>query len=138
MGDETRIPSPDHYTLGELIARLREEPDQTRKLKLGFSNPHSYRGYYQDVAFEIASDVTVAEMLACAEWALGRTFHGWKGGDFTMADYTDTWLVQEAGTSCGETLGAVMLALMLGEANAAGPVPVDVWAGLRERTEERT
>lgn len=103
---------PSHYTLGELIARLRQEVDHTRRVKVGFHEPHSYRGYYEQLAFELATDVTIAEMLAAAESALGATYQGWKGGDYTMTDYTDVWLVAERG-DCGETLGAVFLELML-------------------------
>jgi hypothetical protein len=29
--DEEKIPSPSHFTLGELIARLEEEPDLTTR-----------------------------------------------------------------------------------------------------------
>ena len=109
-------PRPDHLTLGDLIDRLRQEPDQSKRLKVGFRSPHSYRGYYADLAFEITEGVTVGEMLAAAESALGSTYQGWKGGDYTMHDYTDTWLVAEEG-DCGESIGAVLLSLLL--ANAA-------------------
>jgi hypothetical protein len=30
-----------------------------------------------------------------------------------MSDYTETWLVRQEGESAGETLGAVLLTLML-------------------------
>jgi len=81
--------TPHHYSLGELITRLREEPDPSRRLSMGFRNPHSYRGFYEQLAFEVAENVTVGEMLTIAEPALGATYQGWKGGDYTMRDYTD-------------------------------------------------
>jgi hypothetical protein len=104
--------TPEHLPLGQLIDRLRREPDQSRRVKIGFGNPHSYRGYYEDVAFEIVRDVTVGDMLAAAESALGNTYGGWKGDEFTMGWYTNTWLVSEWG-DCGESIGAVPLGLML-------------------------
>lgn len=108
-----KIPSPSHFSLGELIARLEEEPDLSRRVEVGFRNPHSYRGYYEQLAFEIAYDVTVGDMLTAARFALGATYQGWKGGDYLMSDYTETWLVRQRGESAGETLGAVLLTLML-------------------------
>jgi hypothetical protein len=112
MPTDQPTPAPDHLGLGELIARLAAEPDQDRRVPVGFHEPHSYRGDYWDLAFEVAHDVTVGEMLAAARSALGATFQGWKGGDFTMGKHTSVWLVTEAG-DCGESLGAVLLSLLL-------------------------
>jgi len=81
-------------------------------LRLGFYGPHSYRGYYHDVAFEIAEDITVGEVLSAAKEALGSTYQGWKGGDYTMKDYTETWLVAREGET-GESIGAMFLELLL-------------------------
>lgn len=99
-------------TLDELIAALEAE-DPDRVLPLGFENPHSYRGYYNELAFEPASGVTIGAMLADARSAKGATFQGWKGGDYTMNGYTDCWLA-ERGT-CGETIGPVFLRLLLAQ-----------------------
>lgn len=70
-------------TLGKLIQFL-ERMDPDRLMEKGFHNPHSYRGYYDQLAFEPADDVTVERMLAEAKRALGNTYTGWKGGEFTM------------------------------------------------------
>lgn len=98
-------------TLGELIETLAAE-DPARVLPLGFNNPHSYRGYYTDLAFETASNISVGDMLTAARSALGATYQGHKGGDFTMNEYTDVWL-SERGTASGETIGITLLRLML-------------------------
>jgi hypothetical protein len=100
-------------TLGELITAL-EAHDPATVVPTGFSNPHSYRGYYEDLAFEPASNVTVGDMLADARSALDATFEGWKGGQFTMRDYTDCWLSPK-GTASGESIGPTLLRLMLAE-----------------------
>jgi hypothetical protein len=97
--------------LKELIAEL-EKHDPQRKVPLGFASPHSYRGDYSDLAFEAEADTTVAAMLAAARSALGRTYEGWKGGEYTMSEWTDCWLA-EHGHGDGETIGPVLLAMML-------------------------
>jgi hypothetical protein len=97
--------------LGELIAALEAE-DPARVLPLGFGKPHSYRGYYEQLAFEPTADVMIGDMLEAAKSALGATYEGWKGGDFTMHERTDCWLAEE-GHSGGEEIGPILLALML-------------------------
>ena len=109
--EQTTAAAPRQMTLGELIAALKTE-DPDKLLPLGFGNPHSYRGYYEQLAFEPQQDRTVGDMLADAESALGATYQGWKGGDFTMNDYTDVWLAEE-GSGGGETLGCLLLTFML-------------------------
>lgn len=111
-------------TLAELIAAL-EAVDPDRMLPLGFSNPHSWRGVYSELAFEPTANVTVREMLADARSALGATFEGYKGGQYTMDGLTDCWLDEE-GSSMGETLGPILLTLLL----AAGQLDVDTRARL--------
>jgi hypothetical protein len=98
-------------TLDELIAAL-EAADPALVLRDGFTNPHSYRGIYADLAFEPARNVTVGEMLADARSALGATYQGWKGGDYTMTGWADCWLSEE-GHASDETLGPTLLRLML-------------------------
>lgn len=78
-------------TLGELIATL-EASDPGAVAKVGISNPHSWRGDYEELAFEPAPSMTAAEMLAVARSALGRSFDGYKGGEFEMSEWTDVHL----------------------------------------------
>lgn len=74
--------------LYELIEALEKE-DQTKVCKFGFNSPHSFRGCYDELAFEPAENVTVSDMLACAKSAVGATYQGYKGGDFLMDMHTD-------------------------------------------------
>jgi len=97
-------------TLGELIEKLETAP-QNRVLALGFRNPHSYRGYYDNLAFEPAENVPVSEMLNIARGCVGATFGGWKGGGYTMDAHTDVWLANLG--DCGESIGPLFLGLML-------------------------
>lgn len=104
-------------TLAEIITALEAE-DPRKVLPQGFNSPHSYRGYYDELAFEPARNVTVADMLKDARSALGNTYQGYKGGDYVMSDDTDCWLAHY-GTAAGESIGPLLLRLML----AAGTVP---------------
>lgn len=97
--------------LGELIRALEAVEDQDAVLKFGFNNPHSYRGDYYDLAFEPAQNVTVASMLACAKAAVGETYRGYKGGDFTMSEWTSVHLSEWGDT--GESIGPFLLRYML-------------------------
>lgn len=86
--------------LGELIAALENIKDQDYIPEQGFCNPHSYRGDYEELAFEPAYGVSVAEMLNTAKRAVGATFCGWKGGYYTMGLNTLVNLAVE-GYACG-------------------------------------
>lgn len=99
-------------TLGDLIATLKEHP-AGRVVYVGFNNPHSYRGYYEQVAFEPAENISIGEMLAAAEEALGSTYQGWKGGDYTMSSYTSCWIANEGDT--GDELSERLLSYMLAD-----------------------
>jgi hypothetical protein len=101
-------------SLRVIIRTLEPAPDTSKVLPLGFSNPHSYRGYYDDVAFEPTKNVTINSMLAAARSAVGVTFSGWKGGEYRMNEWTTAWLAVEGST--GETLGPILLGFMLGHA----------------------
>lgn len=83
--------------LKDLIALLEKFPADKR-VAHGFGNPHSWRGSYDELAFEPVDDTTVGEMLAEARSAIGQTYDGWKGGDYLMTlntpvniDYVGRW-----------------------------------------------
>lgn len=97
-------------TLNELIAALSAE-SSSRVIKHGFANPHSYRGFYDQLAFEPAPNITIASMLACARSALGATYTGYKGGEFRMDGATDVWLAKYG--ECGEQITSLALKYML-------------------------
>jgi len=73
--------------LKELIERLGREPDD-RVCSPGFGEADSYRGYYEQIAFEPKDSASVGEMLAHAKAAEGKTFTGYKGGEYTMTGDT--------------------------------------------------
>ncbi len=69
--------------LEQLIDYLKKQNPEKR-LVMGLGKPDSYRGYYDQLAFPLQPNVTVGEMIASAELAIGTTYQGYKGGDFTM------------------------------------------------------
>lgn len=97
-------------TLSDLIARL-ENTDPTLTLRPGFTNPHSYRGYYEELAVEPTESCTVADLLQEMRGALGTTYQGWKGGDFTMDESTTVYVAHEGST--GEEFSSLALDLII-------------------------
>lgn len=97
--------------LPELIEELKKH-DKDKVIKKGFSSPHSWRGDYSELAFEPEENTTVGAMLKCAEDSLGKTFTGYKGGEFKMGEYTEVYLAEYS--TCGEELGPTLLSFMLG------------------------
>lgn len=79
-------------TLGGLIAALESRPASSPVA--GIEDPHSYRGYYEDLAFELVPEKTstAAEVAAICQSAMGRVFEGYKGGDFMMGESTPVWI----------------------------------------------
>ena len=98
--------------LRDLIRVLKQErPDKI--VPLGFHAPHSYRGIYAELAFEPKEGTTVGEMLACAEQALNTTYTGYKGGEYTMGEFTECNLAYYG--DCGESIGTFLLDYMVGK-----------------------
>ena len=98
-------------TLGELIETLEREPAD-KVVPVGFTHAHSYRGYYDELAFEFAANVRVGDMLNEALSAVEKVFGGYKGGDYRMSLATDCWLAEYG--RCGEAFSKLTLAVMLG------------------------
>lgn len=103
-------------TLKQVISILKKAP-QDKRVKIGFGAPHSYRGYYECLAFTMLGNVTVGDMLLSAEQSLGHTFTGWKGGNFTMGKKTKVYLASRG--ECGKPLTEKKLLAMLGVEKAS-------------------
>lgn len=74
--------------LGALIEVLKRLPAD---LPVNLGEAHSYRGYYDQLSFEPTEGITAAQALKEAEQANGRTFTGYKGGDYVMGLDTMCW-----------------------------------------------
>jgi len=95
-------------TLGEFIAELEKLPSEANiDIDFGGAVPttlDSYRGYYDHLALGYDGEYgaklpTVDDILKDAKNALGKTFTGWKGGDFKMHDQTSIWIANPGNTS---------------------------------------
>ena len=84
-----------HLTLGGLIAALKSHPaDIPVRFDhgAGVGTAHSDRGYYSDLAFSDAEEIGAAgDLLKEGEAAIGKTYKGYKGGDYTMTAKTPLW-----------------------------------------------
>ncbi len=100
-----------HLTLGGAIAALEAvAPETPVMFDIGGSPfaPHSYRGYYSDLSLKSsAKPRSAGQVLTDLREALGETFGGYKGGDYTMTDKTPLWTAPY-----GTTGRAVMAAEM--------------------------
>lgn len=90
-------------TLGKLIERLESMPPDVTVERI--SEPHSYRGYYSDLAFEPCGMVAVKDVLEICRKAMGEVFEGYKGGDFQMGRNTPVWSASYG--CCGKKIMAV-------------------------------
>lgn len=80
----------DGLTLGEL-ATLLENMQWDGEERLGFTifYPHSYRGVYNQIAFEtMLKPQPIKEAIAVVKSAIGEEFTGYKGGSFEMSSDT--------------------------------------------------
>lgn len=81
-------------TLGDLIKTLSGL--DSLALIDEITNPHSYRGYYCDLAFERGTGrMRAADALKMCNSCMGKVFEGYKGGDFVMGELTPVWITYE-------------------------------------------
>ena len=104
-------------TLGELIEIL-EKYDPKIKLPTGLGNPHSWRGAYDEIAFEIVVNTTVGEMLEAARSIDRKTLTGYKGGEYRMTRDTSINIDNYGSYTDGRQIWGLLLNLMIGQNNA--------------------
>lgn len=98
--------SDNQMTLGELVRELKRH-DQDKEILFDFAyfrpagGVHSYRGYYEDLAigYEPGGQTKVGEVVKWLEEAEGKSFYGYKGGQYLMDSDTVVWVAMsdEAG-----------------------------------------
>ena len=76
--------------LGELQLKFQKLKNREFVFTKGFSDPHSYRGYYNQVCFEPTTGVPLKEILESINDALTQTFVAYKGGEYTYGIFTTT------------------------------------------------
>lgn len=91
--------------LGQLIELLENRnPEDYLRFDFGGFSPcglDSYRGYYTDLAicFERKYPNPVGAFLDELRGAVGKSFTGYKGGDFTMHRDSRVWVANHGETS---------------------------------------
>lgn len=92
--------------LGDLIAALRVQSKNATVMVQwgdrleGYGPVSSYRGYYSDLAIDYGSEpMLVHQVLDDLRGAVGKTFTGYKGGDYTMNQGTYVWVSQHGDNS---------------------------------------
>jgi hypothetical protein len=88
-----------HMSLGELIDFLNTKCEGDQKVvldydsSLGVSSPHSYRGYYSDLAIEPSEQgLKVGELLDALYEVLDTELTGYKGEEFLMDSSVPVWV----------------------------------------------
>ncbi len=97
-------------TLGRLIQALEKLMDKQKKIKEKYGHEayiifdfcgfyptgiDSWRGHYSELALEYYSNDSkthLTEFLQMLKDAVGKTFQGYKGGDFVMDEDTPIWV----------------------------------------------
>ncbi len=99
--------------LGNLIEELKKHPKDDPvtipggPVRLAPERVASYRGYYDQLAIGVSHGyATVGSLLQELEGAVGKTFQGYKGGDYTMDLETKVWL-SNFGESSGSRITGV-------------------------------
>lgn len=98
-------------TLGKLLNQLsKADPNVLVQYKDGKApgEPHSYRGYYEDLAFQDQNEITVAELIAVLKGCDGKTYDGYKGGDYVMGRDSPLWRAWKG--DCGVAISGVKIA----------------------------
>ena len=98
MGERAKT----QMTLGSVIERLKALKPETQ---IALSEPHSHRGYYSDLSLEPGTAQDAKALLEDCKGALGKTFQGYKGGDFEMHCDVPVWVAFYG--DCGVKLIAI-------------------------------
>jgi hypothetical protein len=101
-------------TVGELILLLEQVNDKARKVSFDFGYFYpigldSWRGSYCELAFEYSNEgdaPTVEQVLNQLRSAIGKTYEGYKGGDFVMGKTTPLWVA-----NCGDSNSTAVIGI---------------------------
>jgi len=83
-----RTPCPDRYwNVKDVLGFLRSHPTAI----IALAHPHSFRGYYDDLALELTEEYVPCHYLE-KELGAMTTMEGYKGGTYTVHDKTRVWI----------------------------------------------
>lgn len=108
-------------TIGELIDLLSSRP-QDHSIAFDFCGLEpdgftSYRGYYYELAIcykkgSFPTTNTVGSFLGELRATVGKTFEGYKGGDFVMTRETPLWVANYSETGYTAVVGLAKCGFM--------------------------
>ena len=104
-GDEDK-----HFTAQEFLWALKAYRIVTKSEHLPFTiqKPHSYRGHYGQLAFETVQGLQpIEDAIQVVQSAIGKTFHGYKGGTYVMLDDTHVWFARYGDTGVPVTMTTI-------------------------------
>lgn len=113
--------------LGELIAKLEgikpkeKEDDEEKQVYFDFeylhpTKPMSFRGIYSELALGFTSHdfpdrkskpPTLTEFIGWLKEAVGKTYEGYKGGDFVMGKQTPIWVANYGNSGHTAVVGVI-------------------------------
>lgn len=101
MARQARLKNSPQMLLGELIIKLENFKDKEKEnVRFDFeyvfpTGLDSWRGSYAELAINFAIDgeaPTIEKFLSQCKEAVGKTYQGYKGGDFVMGKQTPLWV----------------------------------------------
>jgi len=119
------LAASDQLTLGEIIAKLEPIVEKQKAVieKYGHeatvqydfeylfpTSIDSWRGIYAELALNFESEgtrMTVSDFLKMLKDAVGKTYTGYKGGDFTMSRQTPVWVANYGNSGNTAVIGIV-------------------------------
>lgn len=102
-----RFDKSDQLSLGEIISKCEEikrkqdisdGSEITVRYDFEYFYPtkiKSWRGVYSELALDIESggkEMTLSDFIDMLKAAVGKTFEGYKGGDYLMSRHTPVWV----------------------------------------------
>ena len=122
-----RFSISDQITLGKLIEEIEQhgvmngEDDKTVDFDFGTAVPttlDSWRGSYAELALgyklsgydndeDHFAQITAKDLLKELKSAIGKTYTGWKGGEFIMSENTPVWVTNPGDSGNTGVIGTV-------------------------------
>ncbi len=109
---QEKLKDSAQLTLGELIIKLETIPDKTKSVVYDFgefvpTEIDSWRGIYAELAldYDKKEPKTIEQILNLLKNAVGKTFEGYKGGDFRMGRNTPIWVANYSESSVADYKG---------------------------------
>lgn len=119
-----RLKNSPQLTLGELIAKLEPIAEKQEEVKKKYDHEaevvfdfeylkptglSSWRGSYAELALEFDGEkgFTVSEFIALLKGAIGKTYTGYKGGDFVMGKTTPIWVANWGNSGNTGVIGVI-------------------------------